>query len=190
RRHGSPSAPMRTAWVSLGTCSSEWLWPSGAGCPGSESSTSSPSTNCVPGWRMFAHRVARRPGPDEPSGGGCRRTDVRPLGFLIAAALLASSTASPTNSAHRAGQDPVRSHASLPSSLPDFSRIVVVVMENHEYGQIIGNPDAPYINELAQSGGLATAFYGIDHPSLPNYLALTGGSTFGIGSDCGSCQVD
>ena len=31
--------------------------------------------------------------------------------------------------------------------------------------------------------------YAITHPSLPNYLALTGGSTFGIDSDCTDCRV-
>lgn len=63
-------------------------------------------------------------------------------------------------------------------------------MENKEYGQVIGSPEAPYINALAARYGLATAFYGTSHPSLPNYLALTGGSTFGISSDCTTCSVD
>jgi acid phosphatase len=60
----------------------------------------------------------------------------------------------------------------------------VIIMENEEYGSIIGNPSAPYINGLAASGALATRYYAIAHPSLPNYLALTGGSTFGITNDC------
>jgi acid phosphatase len=67
--------------------------------------------------------------------------------------------------------------------------VAVVLMENHEYGQIIGSPSAPYVNSLASTYGLATSSYGITHPSLPNYLALTGGSTFGISSDCTSCHV-
>jgi hypothetical protein len=62
-------------------------------------------------------------------------------------------------------------------------------MENHEYGDIIGSRQAPFINRLARSYGLATQMYGISHPSLPNYLALTGGSTFGISSDCTDCNV-
>jgi phospholipase C len=53
----------------------------------------------------------------------------------------------------------------------------------------VGSSSAPYINRLANSGVLATAYYGVSHPSLPNYLALTGGSTFGISSDCTSCNV-
>jgi membrane protein DedA with SNARE-associated domain len=69
------------------------------------------------------------------------------------------------------------------------SHVVVIVMENKSYGQVIGSRGAPYTNRLARRYGLATASYGIRHPSLPNYLALTGGSTFGISSDCTDCHV-
>jgi hypothetical protein len=62
-------------------------------------------------------------------------------------------------------------------------------MENHEYESVIGNPDAPYLNGLAATSALATSFYATSHPSLPNYLALTGGDTFGIDSDCTGCHV-
>ena len=72
---------------------------------------------------------------------------------------------------------------------PRFSRVVVVVMENEDYGAVIGSRDAPYVNALARRYALATAYYGVSHPSLPNYLALLGGSTFGITSDCTSCAV-
>src|SRR5947209_2257454 len=58
------------------------------------------------------------------------------------------------------------------------SHVVIVVMENKEYGSVIGNPDAPYVNGLARRYGLATAYFAVSHPSLPNYLALVGGSTF------------
>lgn len=67
--------------------------------------------------------------------------------------------------------------------------VAVIVMENHEYEDIIGSGSAPYVNSLAHRYGLATGMYAIAHPSLPNYLALTGGSTFGINSDCTDCTV-
>ena len=70
------------------------------------------------------------------------------------------------------------------------AHIAVIVMENHEYGDIIGSRAAPYLNSLAQRYGLATGMYAITHPSLPNYLGLIGGSTFGIDSDCTDCSVD
>ena len=56
-------------------------------------------------------------------------------------------------------------------------------MENHSYEQIIGSADAPYINQLAGQHGIATNFYAESHPSLPNYVAMTSGSTQGISDD-------
>ena len=82
--------------------------------------------------------------------------------------------------------------SSLPAraaSFPTFDHVFVIVMENHSYNQIIGSSAAPYTNSLAATGGLATNYFGVAHPSLPNYLALTGGSTFGITSDCTTCWV-
>jgi phosphatidylinositol-3-phosphatase len=52
-------------------------------------------------------------------------------------------------------------------------------MENHEYRSIIGNPCCPYINSLAGAGTLFTNYHAVTHPSLPNYLAMTSGSTAG-----------
>jgi phospholipase C len=57
-------------------------------------------------------------------------------------------------------------------------------MENHSYSQIIGSSSAPYENLLARRCGLATNYHGVTHPSLPNYMAATGGSTAGITTDC------
>jgi hypothetical protein len=62
-------------------------------------------------------------------------------------------------------------------------------MENKEASQVVGSRDAPYLNRLVRRYGVATASYGIRHPSLPNYLALTSGSTQGIDSDCTDCHV-
>jgi hypothetical protein len=64
-------------------------------------------------------------------------------------------------------------------------RVVWIVMENHSYSDIIGSSQAPYLNRLAASCGLATSFSAEAHPSLPNYIAMTSGSTHGIGDDAG-----
>jgi phosphatidylinositol-3-phosphatase len=56
-------------------------------------------------------------------------------------------------------------------------------MENHKYSQVIGNPNAPEINKLAQEYGLATDYFGVTHPSEPNYVAAVAGSYFGIQDD-------
>ena len=61
--------------------------------------------------------------------------------------------------------------------------IVVVVMENHSYSEIIGNANAPYLNSLAKQGMSLTQMHGATHPSQPNYLALFSGSTQGITND-------
>jgi phosphatidylinositol-3-phosphatase len=72
-------------------------------------------------------------------------------------------------------------------SLPRPDHIVIVIEENHGYAQIIGNPDAPWINALAKRGMLFTQSFGVTHPSQPNYLALFSGSTQGVGDD--GCPV-
>jgi len=54
---------------------------------------------------------------------------------------------------------------------------------------VIGNPNAPYLNKLAKTSALATHFYAITHPSLPNYLALLSGKRFDVG-DCTDCHFD
>jgi acid phosphatase len=71
--------------------------------------------------------------------------------------------------------------------VPEFHHIFIVIMENHGYDEIIGSPDAPYINQLADRYGVAANYFSVAHPSLPNYLALTGGSTFGLTTDCTDC---
>ena len=74
--------------------------------------------------------------------------------------------------------------------VPPLDHVFVIVMENTSYSSIIGNGAAPYINSLVASGGLATNYFAITHPSLPNYLSLTGASTYGITSDCTTCWVN
>ena len=62
-------------------------------------------------------------------------------------------------------------------------------MENKEYSVLIGNRAAPFMNELARTSALATNFFAITRPSLPNYIAILGGDTLGIRSNCTSCRL-
>lgn len=71
----------------------------------------------------------------------------------------------------------------VPEGVRHLDHVFVIMMENQAYSQIIGNPNAPFINQLAQSANLATNYYGIGHPSLTNYLEVVGGSNFGVQSD-------
>jgi hypothetical protein len=65
-------------------------------------------------------------------------------------------------------------------TVPRPDHVVVVIMENHTYSQIIG---LPYIKTLAGSGASFTNSHGVTHPSEPNYLALYSGSTQGLTDD-------
>lgn len=76
------------------------------------------------------------------------------------------------------------------STIPGFNHIFIIVMENTEASDIVNNPAAPYLNSLIAQYASATNYYGITHPSLSNYLALTGGDTFGITNDCTDCFID
>jgi hypothetical protein len=71
--------------------------------------------------------------------------------------------------------------------VPQPAHTVVVVLENHGYGEVIGSSDAPFLNKLAGRGALFTQSYAITHPSEPNYLALFSGGTQGVTSD--ACPV-
>ncbi|WP_052489427.1 alkaline phosphatase family protein [Streptomyces sp. 150FB] len=77
--------------------------------------------------------------------------------------------------------------AQAAGSVPTPAHVVVVVLENHAYSQIIGSSSAPYINSLKTGGANLSASYAITHPSQPNYMALFSGSTQGITSD--SCYT-
>lgn len=61
------------------------------------------------------------------------------------------------------------------------------MLENHGFSQVFGL--SRYLNRLAGRCGLATNYRAVAHPSLPNYLALTSGSTGGITSDCTDCTL-
>jgi hypothetical protein len=74
--------------------------------------------------------------------------------------------------------------------VPNFEHIVIIMFENKEFGTVIGNPSMPNYNKLAREYTLLTQYYAIRHPSLPNYIALIGGDTFGIDSNCGDCFID
>jgi hypothetical protein len=95
---------------------------------------------------------------------------IRRLFFTSMAACLAAGVAS-------AEQGPV------PTGIPALDHVFVIMMENHAYGQIAGNPQAPFINSLMTKANLAVNYYAIAHPSNTNYLEVVGGSNFNKLSD-------
>lgn len=68
-------------------------------------------------------------------------------------------------------------------SKPSYDHVFVIVEENTAASEIIGDPNAPTFNQLAQTYGLATHYYGVTHPSEPNYVAMIGGSYHEIQDD-------
>jgi phosphatidylinositol-3-phosphatase len=74
--------------------------------------------------------------------------------------------------------------------IPQFTHIIVIMFENHDYKNVIGSDTMPVFNQLAQQNVLLTNYHGVSHPSLPNYIALIGGDTYGIDSDCTDCFLN
>ncbi len=70
-----------------------------------------------------------------------------------------------------------------PTGIPRLDHVFVIMMENHGYGQIVNNPNLPFIDDMASLANTATNYFAIAHPSLTNYLELVGGSNFGVLSD-------
>src|SRR6266542_4852497 len=71
------------------------------------------------------------------------------------------------------------------SGVPAPDHVVILILENHAYSQIIGSSAAPHINALANdaSSALFTQSFAIEHPSQPNYLDLFSGSNQGVTDD-------
>src|SRR5205085_37722 len=84
------------------------------------------------------------------------------------------------SSAISAASEVVRSGPKAPA------HVMVIVEENRNRSEVIGASNMPYFNSLAAKYGNTTAWNGVSHPSLPNYLALISGSTQGVTDDeCG-----
>ena len=123
--------------------------------------------------RSRGARASGRP-QGRPSGSLCVRL-LRHVGLarfrLLAAGLIAGGGAVLGMSVSAYGTSVTEPH------------IMVVMMENESESELIGNPDAPNTNALATEYGLATESYAIGHPSLPNYLELLSGSSYGVTDD-------
>jgi hypothetical protein len=90
-----------------------------------------------------------------------------PVLLVSLAPLIAIATAKPAAAAGPCG---------TVSTAPAYTHVIWIWMENHSYGDIIGNTSqAPYINTVAGECGLATNYYNLSHPSLPNYVGATSG---------------
>jgi phosphatidylinositol-3-phosphatase len=124
----------------------------------------------------------------------------RPLLLALVAAALVTLGAGSAGIGSDGPEDRTGSSSGAPAGAPPMAdsgrsfprpaRVAVMVLENRSYEEVIGSASAPYINGLARRYALGTRYYAIAHPSLPNYIALTGGSVFGIKNDCSICDVN
>ena len=109
---------------------------------------------------------------------------MRLVALVLSACLLAACT--PNSTAQATAKHSPTPIAGAPDPTPDPSpaaalpHIFVIVMENRSYSQAIASS---YVSKLAAEYAIATDYHGVSHPSLPNYLALTSGSTWGIADD-------
>jgi hypothetical protein len=120
--------------------------------------------------------------------GGMGRSAALALGIVT---LVAAGCAAPSSGGNRpAPSSPAPTQTASPAvgRVPAPAHTVVVMMENHAYSEVIGNPAAPFLNKLAREGAVFTHSYAITHPSEPNYLALFSGSTHGVIDD--RCPVE
>ena len=70
------------------------------------------------------------------------------------------------------------------STVGQLDHVFMVYMENKGVGDIVGSPNAPYLNSLINTYGFASNYYALTHPSDPNYYPILGGSDFGINYNC------
>lgn len=77
-----------------------------------------------------------------------------------------------------------------PAHAAAVKRTAILVLENRSYDDVVDEARAPFLSDLARRGALATRYYALRHPSLPNYLALTTGSTWGLKRNCRACRFD
>jgi hypothetical protein len=61
--------------------------------------------------------------------------------------------------------------------------VFVIMLENHSYSSVIDDANAPFITSLAHKYALAQNYYGVTHPSEPNYVAAISGSNWGVNDD-------
>src|SRR6266568_3733829 len=101
--------------------------------------------------RLAAHARRRLRTPKRPGERSCAKAQAR----LVLLLEMRSMTTAPTH-------------------------IVVVTLENEDFSAIVGNPGAPYLNQLISEGMLFTNYYGLAHPSQPNYIGLFSGSLQGV----------
>ena len=106
------------------------------------------------------------------------------VGGLLPAAIGASvwnAGASPAREAVTQGNS--RSPCGGRTAPARYRHVIWIIFENQSYDHVIANGNLPFTNALAKECGLATDYFGVGDPSLPNYIAMTSGGTWGVNGD-------
>ena len=72
-----------------------------------------------------------------------------------------------------------QAESDIREGVPELDHVYLVVLENHNASQIIGNPNAPHLSALAARYNYASNYNAVWHPSLPNYVAMITGDWIG-----------
>lgn len=91
---------------------------------------------------------------------------------VLTLAATVSATALPVHSDSAANRHDAR-----------FDHIFVIMLENHSQSSVIDDVNAPFLTGLAHTYSMADSYFGVTHPSMPNYLAAIGGDSYGIQDD-------
>jgi len=89
-------------------------------------------------------------------------------------------TSTPTSTGASTSAPPTSSSTAAPAG--NGHKVLVFIEENHSLSEALSQ--MPHLSSWANTYGQATNYFAVAHPSLPNYLAIWGGSTFGVTSDC------
>ena len=96
--------------------------------------------------------------------------------FLVAVALAAIVVAAAFAKGPAKDQGPkANGHA--------LDHVFLIMLENHSQSSVIDDANAPFITSLAHTYAMAPNYYGVTHPSEPNYIATISGSNWGVNDD-------
>jgi phosphatidylinositol-3-phosphatase len=107
---------------------------------------------------------------------------MRSLAFILFAAACGSSPAAPDGGGGHIDGTTTGSDGSIhgmidaPATSNTNLTVFTIILENHDYNEIVGSANAPYFNSLLAQGALATKYKDTNHPSLPNYLHMISGA--------------
>ena len=97
------------------------------------------------------------------------------------------TTTTPTPTTSRSGSAlhcQPRRHRATGVDGRSLDHVFMVYMENKGFTEVVGSPNAPYLNSLINTYGFGTNYFGLTHPSDPNYYPIIGGSDFGFNWHC------